>query len=56
MIDVPEIVKQSEGDFILQLCDYYKVSIKNPDNTYRNLIDILEELSKNIDKEDKSNV
>ena len=50
MIDVPEIIEQSEGKIIFDLCDKYNISIINADGTFRPLLDVLRDISSEINK------
>ena len=50
MIDVPEIIEQSEVKIIFDLCDKYNISIINADGTFRPLLDVLRDISSEINK------
>ncbi len=50
MINVPEIVTQGTGDIIFKLCKKYNVSMINTDGTFRHLLDILNDISSKVYK------
>ena len=50
MIDVSEIIEQSEAKIIFDLCDKYNISIINADGTFRPLLDVLRDISSEINK------
>ena len=50
MIDVPEIIEQNEVKIIFDLCDKYNISIINADGTFRPLLDVLRDISSEINK------
>lgn len=48
MIDVPEIIEQTQDNIIYEMCEILNVSLQNPDDTYRDITDIFLELGEKI--------